>query len=102
MNEGKMEDEIKPDRPKGAVALGYRKVNAGVPRVLATAKGELAGQIIDIAREHGIAIYEDGTLFDSLSRLESGEEIPVKLYKAVAEVLAFVYNVSEKKKRGIL
>jgi type III secretion system FlhB-like substrate exporter len=41
-------------------------------------------------------------LFDSLYSLEVGEEIPVRLFQVIAELLAFVYRVNGKKKKGII
>lgn len=76
-------------KPKTAVALHYDGNNA--PRVVASGKGDIAEQIIALAREHGIPLEEDGELLDLLSQLELGDEIPQPLYQAVAEIIAFAY-----------
>lgn len=86
------------DNRFGAVAVGYKKTGTAAPKILAKGQGELAARIIEIARENGITIREDKLLYESLSRLETGDEIPVKLYRAVAEVLAFVYSINDTKK----
>lgn len=87
-----------------AVALEYAE---DAPRLLAVARGMLYDTMIAIARSHGITIYEDPDLAQVLSRLPPGSEIPVPLFAAVAEVLAYCYRVNaafkEKlHKRGVL
>jgi len=79
------------DKVTKAVALGYSKISSDVPVVLATGSGPIAEKILYIARQHGIYIKEDELLTESLSRLKLGQAIPPELYKAVAQVLAFVY-----------
>lgn len=66
------------------------------PRVVAKGEGLLAQKIIEIARQHNIPLYEDAELVKILSKLDVNDEIPVSLYVAVAEVLAFVYHLSGK------
>lgn len=75
-----------------AIALHYS--GKGAPRVTAKGKGELAEQIIAIAREHDVPIQEDEQLVSLLAQIDLGEEIPELLYIAVAEVLAFAYWLS--------
>jgi len=77
-----------------AIALHYDGGSA--PRVSATGKGELAKQIIEIAREHNIPLHEDVELTGLLGRLELGDEIPETLYIAIARVIAFAYSISGK------
>jgi flagellar biosynthetic protein FlhB len=77
-----------------AVALQYEPHRMGAPRVVA--KGELlmAERIIALAKEHKVAIVHNVPLAHALYRtVEVGKEIPATLYKAVAEVLAFVYRL---------
>lgn len=83
----------KPPRP-AAVALHYDQVHA--PRVTAKGEDELAAQIIALAREHGVPLYENPELLDLLSRLETGDEIPETLYRVIAEVIAFAYRLRGK------
>jgi flagellar biosynthesis protein len=81
-----------------AIALNYNEDTANpIPQVTATGQNELAQQIIELAREHGIPIHEDPDLAVLLSQLELYEDIPESLYQVVAEVLAFAYIVSGKK-----
>lgn len=78
-------------RTKKAVALQYEGFTA--PRV--TAKGEhlLAEEIVRLARENKIPVYEDSGLVQALAQVELGEEIPELLYMAIAEVIAFIYQL---------
>ncbi len=76
-----------------AVALRYSGKDSA-PRVTAKGSGELAEQIIKLAKEHDIPIQEDQQLLQLLAQIKLGDEIPELLYVAVAEVLAFAYYVS--------
>ena len=75
-----------------AVALHYDK--AGAPRVVAKGRGGIGKKIIEIAKAHDIPIEENEVLVGALANIELGDEIPVELYKAVAEVLVFVLRLS--------
>jgi flagellar biosynthesis protein len=75
-----------------AVALQYDGEHA--PRVTAKGQDELARQIIELARQHGIPMQENQPLVSVLSRVELGDEIPEALYLAVAQVIAFAYHLS--------
>ncbi|HIJ22500.1 MAG: flagellar protein FhlB [Gammaproteobacteria bacterium] len=77
-----------------AVALRYE--GDGAPRVTATGKGLIAEQIIEIAKEHDVPLYEEPELVQLLSAVELNNEIPETLYIAVAEVIAFAYQLSGK------
>ncbi|MCX8065778.1 MAG: EscU/YscU/HrcU family type III secretion system export apparatus switch protein [Candidatus Hydrogenedentes bacterium] len=79
-----------------AVALKYEMGKDEVPRVIAKGERLLAEKIISIAQEKGIYIYEDPTLVALLGRLEVGSEIPETLYRAVAEILVFVFRLEGK------
>ncbi|WP_286005444.1 FlhB-like flagellar biosynthesis protein [Campylobacter avium] len=82
---------------KKAVALGYKKEVNNAPKILASAKGESAAKMISLAKEHGVPIKEDEDLVEILSKLDLGDEIPPSMYKAVAEVFAFIYQMANKK-----
>ena len=77
-----------------AVALHYDK--SGAPRVTAKGKGSIGARIIEVARENNIPIEENEVLAGALANVEIGDEIPTELYKAVAEVLAFVLGLSRR------
>ena len=79
-----------------AVALLYDDKRGGAPRVVASGKGPTAARIIAGAHESGVQIVADPDLVELLARVPVGVEIPAELYRAVAEVLAFVYRVNGK------
>ena len=87
-----MNKENEIQKPQTAVALKYD--GDAAPMVVAKGEGHLADKIIEIAREHGVALYKDSELVKLLSRLDLNEEIPNNLYHAVAAVLAFVYRLN--------
>ncbi|NTW16852.1 MAG: flagellar biosynthesis protein FlhB, partial [Syntrophaceae bacterium] len=64
----------------------------------AKGRGVIAEKIISLARKNGIPIKEDPGLVQILSTLDIDEQIPPVLYKAVAEILAFVYGLNEKRR----
>jgi len=75
-----------------AVALRYESGTMGAPRVVAKGAEALARRIIAIAVAHGVPVVENRPLARTLFRLvKEGREIPQDLYRAVAEVLAYVY-----------
>ena len=78
-----------------AVALYYDGKNT--PTATATGEYSVAEQIIAIAREHGVPLYENPELVDVLSQLELGESIPESLYLAIAEIIAFAYYIQGKR-----
>lgn len=77
-----------------AVALFYDGIAA--PTLSAKGAGELAEEIIALAKEHNIPIHEEPDLVNLLANLKLGEEIPRELYVAVAEVIAFAYMLKGK------
>lgn len=79
-------------RRKEAAALRYGPGDAA-PRVVAAGRGEVAQRILALAQEHGVPVYSDPALASSLTAVELGAEIPPELYRAVAEVLAFLYRM---------
>ena len=80
-----------------AVALRYREGVDNAPRVLAKGAAVLAQRIREIAREHNIAVVENAPVAQLLwKQTEIGEEIPLELYQAIAEILAAVYRVRHK------
>jgi flagellar biosynthesis protein len=62
--------------------------------VVAKGRGSVGEKIIEVARAHGIPIEQNEVLAGALSHVELGDEIPAELYKAVAEVLIFVLQLS--------
>ncbi len=84
--------------PKIAAAIQYDAERSNAPTVTASGKGTIADKIIELAREKGIPIKNDPDLVQVLSKLKIGSEIPVELYRAVAEILAFVYSLNEEQR----
>ncbi len=80
---------------KRAVALNYDSDQSSAPTVAAKGQGEVAERIIALAKDHDIPLYEDPDLIEVLSSIDLGREIPEELYKAVAEVLAFIYRMNQ-------
>jgi len=80
-----------------AVALMYSQ-GMRAPKVVAKGAGAVAERIKEVAREAGVPIMEDKPLARVLfKKVEIGKEIPVDLYKAVAEVLAYIYRLGGKR-----
>jgi len=77
-----------------AVALIYDGENT--PTVNARGVGRAAEQILQIAKEHQIAIEQDSELVEILAELNISDEIPDNLYRAIAEIIAFAYILSGK------
>lgn len=82
------------DKSPKAVALKYDVSKDRAPRVVARGRGAIAEKIIAIAKENHVPLYEDQNLVQILEALELETEIPPELYRAVAEVLAFIYRLN--------
>lgn len=81
-----------------AVALKYVHESDLIPKVMAKGMDFKAQKIKELAKENGVPIIENKPLARALYRdVEVDQEIPFELYKAVAEVLAIVYNLEKKK-----
>lgn len=87
-----MTDEA--SRPRGAIALSYDGARA--PTVSAEGYGELAEEIVALAREHGVPLFENGHLLTLLQEVGLGEEIPETLYVCIAQIIAFAYHLQGK------
>lgn len=87
------------DRAKRrAVALRYDANKDAAPKIVAKGQGYVAEKIIELARQHGLHVHHDPTLVTLLAKLDLEQDIPEDLYKAVAEVLVFVYKLGQKKR----
>ena len=77
-----------------AIALKFKAEEMIAPLVLAKGAGHIAERIKEIAAEHQVPLVEDKPLAQTLFKMvELGEYIPAELYRAVAEVLAYVYRL---------
>lgn len=83
---------------KKAAALKYDVELDNAPKIVAKGKGETANNIIKIAKENNIPIKKDEDLIELLSKLDIDKEIPSSMYKAVAEIFTFIYELSNKTK----
>jgi flagellar biosynthesis protein len=92
------EKKTKINEKTMAVAIKYDSASANAPKVTARGRGFIADKIIEKAEEFGIPIKNDPDLVQILSKLDIGAEIPVELYRAVAEILAFVYSLNENQR----
>lgn len=110
MAEGKTKpiEAVEGEQPKPAkkmaVAIRYDVEKDKAPLILASGRGPIADEILRIADENKIPLYEDPDLAKLLSKLELDAEIPPELYVLVAEVLFFVYQLdrmAEKRERLI-
>lgn len=80
-----------------AVALKYRQGEMSAPVVLAKGAGWLAGQIKEIALKNQVPVVEDKEVARFLYQaVEPGQEIPLEIYRAVAQILAMVYRLKAK------
>ncbi len=80
-----------------AVALRYDHGSTAVPMVVAKGRNHVALRIREIAVSHGVPLVENPPLAQALYKsVKSGQEIPPHLYRAVAEVLAYIYRLMNK------
>lgn len=83
-----------------AVALRYDRGKDGAPRVVASGQGLVATRILEVAEAAGVPVTQDAGLLELLAKVPLGTEIPVEMYQAVAEVLAFVYKLNKASLTG--
>ena len=75
-----------------AVALKWDA--EGAPVVVAKGRGAVADAIVASAEQHGVAVEENPILAAALAQVDLDAEIPEPLYRAVAEVIAFVLRAA--------
>ena len=88
--------EASENNKKQAVALRYDPKKDRAPKIAGKGRGRLAEKILELARHHHVPIREDKNLLQILSRLDLHQEVPPEVYKAVAEILAFIYRLSNR------
>jgi flagellar biosynthesis protein FlhB len=81
-----------------AVALTYDSKTSGVPRRVAKGVDTLAARIRDTARENGVPIVVNPPLARTLHALPLGSPIPPELYKVVAELIAYVWRLTGRRR----
>jgi len=83
-----------------AVAIKYDPLSMGAPQVVAKGAGAVAARIRQLAAGYGIPVVENKALARNLYKtVEPGREIPSELYRAVAELLAYVYRLKGNARR---
>ena len=86
---------MKQDRPHPrAIALKYEADALPAPSVVAKGRGEVARNILELADRHDVPVRRDEDLLQLLYACDLGDEIPVDLYTAVAELLAYLYELN--------
>jgi flagellar biosynthesis protein len=92
------EKKLRPGM-QNAVALAYQS-GARAPQVVAKGSGLIADQIIARAREHGVFVHESKELVSLLMEVDLDKQIPPALYRAIAELLAWLYHIESAQKNG--
>lgn len=99
------EPETDETAPKKAVALKYDPEANVAPKIVAKGQGYVAENILNLAQQNALPVYQNKTLVNMLMALDIDKEIPPELYTTVAEVLAYVYRIDSRagknKKRDI-
>ncbi len=85
-------DPRQPARRQVAVAIQDRPGDKAAPRVVASGRGALAEQILQIAFARGVKVRNDADLAEILATIEIESEIPLEALAAIAEILSYVYR----------
>lgn len=85
--------------PQSAIALAYQTGDIA-PKVVARGRGLIAEEIIARAREHGVFVHESKELVALLMQVDLDHDIPPALYRAVAELLAWLYRIEAESMGG--
>ncbi|MFT5840642.1 MAG: flagellar biosynthesis protein [Flavobacteriales bacterium] len=83
-------NQIKGNAPSDGTPSG------SAPTIIAKGFGDLADEIIALARRNGVLVHEDPYLSDFLATLDLGQEIPDQLYHVIAELISFSYVLQGK------
>ncbi len=94
-----MSDDAASRRHQNAVALAYQDGD-GAPKVVAKGKGLMAQQIIGRAQQAGVFVHESKELVALLMEVDLDRQIPPALYRAIAELLAWLYHVESAQGNG--
>jgi flagellar biosynthesis protein len=79
---------------QSAIALAYAG-DESAPRVVAKGRGLVAQAIVERAHQHGVYVHESKELVSLLMQVDLDQRIPPQLYRAVAELLAWVYRLEQ-------
>jgi flagellar biosynthesis protein len=89
-----------PEKRRRAAALHYEH-GEHAPKVTAAGAGLVADRIIAAAREAGVPVREDPALAEALAKLELGADVPQALWVAVAEALAWAYQLDAQASKHV-
>ena len=87
-------ENLENPQRREAVALAYGSGDEA-PRVVARGYGRMAERIIEEARRNGVFVHDAPELMDLLMQLDLDQRIPLSLYQAIAELLAWVHSVRD-------
>jgi flagellar biosynthesis protein len=90
VKKGEISDTSVGGAPPGGASSG------GAPTIIAKGFGDLAEEIIALAKQNGVLVHEDPYLSDFLATLDLGQEIPDQLYHVIAELISFSYVLQGK------
>jgi flagellar biosynthesis protein len=88
-----------PQRQQRAVALAYA-AGSSAPTVVAKGRGLVAEQIIERANDAGVFVHESKELVALLMDIDLDGQIPPALYRAIAELLAWLYHIESAQQLG--
>ncbi|XYJ11643.1 EscU/YscU/HrcU family type III secretion system export apparatus switch protein [Telluria sp. B2] len=88
-----------PQQRQRAVALAYA-AGSSAPTVVAKGQGLVAEHIIERAREAGVFVHESKELVSLLMDIDLDGQIPPALYRAIAELLAWLYHIESAQQHG--
>jgi flagellar biosynthesis protein len=94
-----MSDGAGVRKQQAAVVIAYGGTD-GAPRVVAKGKGLMAEQIMERARAAGIFMHESKELVALLMQVDLDRQIPPALYRAIAELLAWLYHIESGENAG--
>ncbi len=84
-----------------AIALSYKPESMAAPKVVAKGSGFVAERIRELAREHNVPLVENKSVAQSLFKtVEIGQTIPSSIYRAVAEIMSYIYKLKGKRAFG--
>jgi len=78
-----------------AAVIRYDEEEGGAPKVVAHGRGQLANQIIDLARQNNVHMQEDPLLVENLLDMDLGDNIPPQLYSVMAEILLLIEEMEK-------
>jgi flagellar biosynthesis protein len=78
-----------------AAVIRYDENNGGAPKVVAQGKGQVASQIIELAKRNNVHMQEDALLVENLLDMDLGDNIPPQLYSVMAEILLLIEEMEK-------